>query len=157
MTHEPPPSKQRCFSASRAQEKGVVMRADLRSLGGFEGGMQVATVKKSTSLRMKMRGKVPPRLETLKVISIYIFKATRKVTYVASNVIYVPPTTGSAILAWKAAIATNMMVFIEVEKTCSAITTAKYHVVTPSFGKIMTVAWASMAAINLPTKAQHHI
>ncbi len=48
------------------------MRADLRSLGGFEGGMQVATVKKSTSLRMKMRGKVPPRLETLEIISILI-------------------------------------------------------------------------------------
>lgn len=29
------------------------------------GGMHVATVKKSTSLRMKKRGKVPPRLETL--------------------------------------------------------------------------------------------
>lgn len=29
------------------------------------GGMQVAFVKRSTSLRMKNLGKVPPRLETL--------------------------------------------------------------------------------------------
>jgi len=29
------------------------------------GGRQVATVKASTSLRTKKRGKVPPRLETL--------------------------------------------------------------------------------------------
>lgn len=34
-------------------------------LSGEEGGAQVATVKASTSLRMKKRGKVPPRLETL--------------------------------------------------------------------------------------------
>lgn len=34
-------------------------------LSGEEGGVQVATVKASTSLRMKKRGKVPPRLETL--------------------------------------------------------------------------------------------
>ena len=38
--------------------------------GGFNvegevGGVQVAMVKASTSLRMKKRGKVPPRLETL--------------------------------------------------------------------------------------------
>ncbi len=30
-----------------------------------KGGWQVAIVKKSTSLRTKKRGKVPPRLETL--------------------------------------------------------------------------------------------
>jgi hypothetical protein len=46
---------QRFFSGSRAQEKAVVTRASLRvSAGGATvGGMQVASVKKSTSLRMK--------------------------------------------------------------------------------------------------------
>ena len=47
---------QRCFSASATQEKGEVMRAPLReeaSAGGFAGGLQVAIVKASTSLRMK--------------------------------------------------------------------------------------------------------
>ena len=66
----PLPSIQRCFSASATQEKGEVMAV----AGSFrsreerteaEGGMQVARVKVSTSLRMKKRGKVPPRLETL--------------------------------------------------------------------------------------------
>ena len=33
------------------------------------GGLQVASVKRSTSLRMKNLGKVPPRLETLPVVS----------------------------------------------------------------------------------------
>lgn len=33
--------------------------------GATVGGRQVAIVKKSTSLRTKMRGNVPPRLETL--------------------------------------------------------------------------------------------
>lgn len=64
----PAPARQRVFSASRTQEKGVVMRSPLgveRSLGGSRGGWQVARVKWSTSLRMKKRGKVPPRLETL--------------------------------------------------------------------------------------------
>ena len=45
-----------------------MMRAPLRSeaFGSFpDGGMHVAMVKTSTSLRMKKRGKVPPRLETL--------------------------------------------------------------------------------------------
>ena len=37
----------------------------LRSVGGEEGGAQVAWVNRSTSFRMKKRGKVPPRLETL--------------------------------------------------------------------------------------------
>ena len=36
-----------------------------KSFAGREGGWQVATVKRSTSLRIKKRGKVPPRLETL--------------------------------------------------------------------------------------------
>ena len=35
------------------------------SLGALVGGWQVATVKASTNLRMKNRGKVPPRLLTL--------------------------------------------------------------------------------------------
>jgi len=63
----PPPFMQRSFSAERAQEKDSVIRGPRRDLGGGEeeGGMQVATVKKSTSLRTKKRGKVPPRLETL--------------------------------------------------------------------------------------------
>lgn len=43
------------------------MRGPLRRsvLGGREGGEQVAWVKRSTALRTKKRGKVPPRLETL--------------------------------------------------------------------------------------------
>ena len=40
---------------------------DFRSkvFGMVVGGVQVACVKASTSFRMKKRGKVPPRLETL--------------------------------------------------------------------------------------------
>lgn len=58
---------QRFFSGSRAQEKEVVTSAPFSesAAGGVVGGMQVATVKKSTSLRTKKRGKVPPKLETL--------------------------------------------------------------------------------------------
>lgn len=48
-------------------------------------------------------------------------------TYVASNVIYVPPMAGSAILAWKAEIATNMTVLVKVEKICDKITVRRYH------------------------------
>ncbi len=52
--------------------------------------MQVATVNASTSLRMKKRGKVPPRLDTL--FEFYISKRpSNKVqnegTYVARRVI----------------------------------------------------------------------
>jgi hypothetical protein len=54
-----------CFSASATHEKGVVIRGNLRSEGGVRGGLQVAMVKTSTSFRIKKRGKVPPRLETL--------------------------------------------------------------------------------------------
>lgn len=71
ITQAPPPSVQRCFSASATQEKGAVMRGLLRvvgSEGGFRGGLQVAIVKVSTSLRMKKRGKVPPRLEALNML-----------------------------------------------------------------------------------------
>jgi hypothetical protein len=39
---------------------------DLIVAGGFVGGMQVAAVKRSTSLRTKNFGKVPPRFETLR-------------------------------------------------------------------------------------------
>ena len=50
------------------------MRGPLReeaSAGGFAGGLQVAIVKVSTSLRMKKRGKVPPKLETLNMLILY--------------------------------------------------------------------------------------
>lgn len=58
--------------------------------------------------------------------------------YVASKVIYVPPINGSEILAWKAEIATNMTVLVNVEKICDAMTVNRYHVWTPSFGNIIT-------------------
>lgn len=54
-----------CFSASATQEKGVVIKEGLRSEGGVRGGLHVAMVKTSTSFRIKKRGNVPPRLETL--------------------------------------------------------------------------------------------
>jgi hypothetical protein len=57
---------------------------------------------------MKKRGNVPPRLET-----------------VARRVMYVPPMCGSAILAWKALMATNMTVDMKVLKTCSTITRSR--------------------------------
>ncbi len=57
----PPPPVQRCFSVSATHEKEELKRGILRS----EEGMHVATVKASTSLRMKNLGNVPPRLETL--------------------------------------------------------------------------------------------
>ena len=44
--------------------------------------------------------------------------------------------TGSATRAWKADTATNMTVFMKVEKTCSAITTRRYQKVTPPAGKL---------------------
>lgn len=70
MWQVPPPLMQRFFSGSRAQENGVVMRVPLRESagGGMVGGRHVAWVNMSTSLRTKMRGNVPPRLETLVVI-----------------------------------------------------------------------------------------
>lgn len=83
---------------------------------GEVGGRQVARVKKSTSLRMKKRGKVPPRLLTLsrekkRVSLVFCMCCARcekqmmmmmideNETYVARSVIYVPPITGSAIFA----------------------------------------------------------
>ena len=77
--------------------------------------MQVASVKRSTSLRMKNLGKVPPRLETLPVVSATCHGIRNFRTYVASKVMYVPPMAGSAILAWKAETATNMTVLMNVE------------------------------------------
>ncbi len=56
---------QRCFSLSRMQEKGMAIGLALDFGEDGKGGWQVAIVKKSTSLRTKKRGKVPPRLETL--------------------------------------------------------------------------------------------
>lgn len=46
-------------------------------------------------------------------------------TDVASKVIYVPPICGSAILAWKAEMATNMTVDMKVLKTCSTMTRSR--------------------------------
>jgi hypothetical protein len=67
ISQAPPPLIQRCFSASRTQLKGCVIRSpfSMSDLGALVGGWQVATVKASTNLRMKKRGKVPPRLLTL--------------------------------------------------------------------------------------------
>ena len=69
----PPPFRHKFLSASSAQEKELVMGAtsgwDLVNASREElvGGMQVALVKRSTNLRMKNFGNVPPRLETLGV------------------------------------------------------------------------------------------
>jgi hypothetical protein len=62
----------------RGSVLGVVVRSRMERLGGGlvrggsegrdeggEGGRQVARVKASTSLRMKKRGNVPPRFDTL--------------------------------------------------------------------------------------------
>lgn len=46
-------------------------------------------------------------------------------TYVARSVMYVPPIAGSEIFAWNAEIATNMMVLVNVEYTCSRIMTKR--------------------------------
>ena len=53
------------------------------------GGIQVATVNMSTSFRMKKRGNVPPRLDTLGDVSDVIQGVNlREIkTYVASRVI----------------------------------------------------------------------
>ncbi len=83
-------------------------------------------------------------------------EVNRKITYVASNVMYVPPMAGSAILAWKAEIATNMTVLVNVEKMCDKITVRRYHPWTPSFGNTITTNCATTAAIRRPMKAQHH-
>lgn len=67
MSHVPPPSMHLCFSASKAHEKGFVIRSLLsdEEMGGSMGGLHVAMVKASTSLRTKNLGKVPPKFETL--------------------------------------------------------------------------------------------
>lgn len=56
---------QRFFSTSETQENDDVMTGAVRVLGGEVGGLQVAIVNASTSLKMKNLGKVPPRLEAL--------------------------------------------------------------------------------------------
>ena len=68
MLQVPPPSTQRCLSASIAQENELVMISPLSFSDGMvvDGGMQVAAVKKSTNLKTKNRGKIPPKLETLR-------------------------------------------------------------------------------------------
>lgn len=92
-------------------------------------------VNQSTKRRMKKRGKVPPRFETLVtgvsfccvrglIVGVGYWKGVSR-TYVASSVIYVPPICGSAIFAWKAEMATNMTVDMKVLKTCSTITTKR--------------------------------
>ena len=94
---------QRVFSCSWRHEKGVVGGGDFRSGKESEGEMQVAILKASTSFRMKKRGKVPPRFDALPrgwsgfKLAIVIWGT--RTTYVAKSVMYVPPITGSAILA----------------------------------------------------------
>lgn len=59
------------------------------SLKSAAGGTHVATVKVSTSLRTKKRGKVPPRLETLRRKRVLVGAGLRRVfvwTYVARSV-----------------------------------------------------------------------
>lgn len=63
--HEPPPAVQRFFSTSETQENDEVMMGPTRFLGVEVGGLQVAMVNASTSLKIKNLGKVPPRLDTL--------------------------------------------------------------------------------------------
>jgi hypothetical protein len=65
------------------------MGSDLASARGIDGGMQVATVRASTSFRIKKRGKVPPRLATLRteLVMIEERKGWIEGTYVASRVI----------------------------------------------------------------------
>ena len=133
---------QRCFSDSSAHGNGAVtsVAPSLSFAGAPEGGSQVATVNASTSLRTKKRGKVPPRFETLQLTIRYGNEAKSfALTYVARSVIYVPPMTGSAIFAWKAEIATNIIVLVKVVKTCAKMTVRRYHFVVPPAGKMETV------------------
>ena len=96
--------------------------------GGLFGGMQVASVKRSTSLRMKNLGNVPPRLETLFSLALgKDWMGYGQRTYVANMVMYVPPIAGSAIRAWNADTATNITVIMNVEMTCSPITARRYQ------------------------------
>ncbi len=63
---------------------------------------------------------------------------------------------GSETRAWNAETATNMMVFVNVEKMCDKMTEMRYHEVTPCAGNITTVNWATRAAPRRPIKPQHH-
>jgi hypothetical protein len=73
MWHVPPPLTQVFFSASRAHEKasvmgvmsGLALMKSSKAEVPWERGWQVALVKRSTDLRRKNLGKVPPRLDTL--------------------------------------------------------------------------------------------
>lgn len=56
---------QRFLSTSETQENDEVMTGAVRVFGVEVGGLQVAIVNASTSLKMKNFGKVPPRLDTL--------------------------------------------------------------------------------------------
>lgn len=113
----------------------------------FEGsidGWQVAFVKMSTNFRTKKRGNVPPRLLTLWTcrVSERPMKEGVMAAYVARRVIYVPPMAGSEILAWKAEIATNMIVVVKVLYMCCTMMTRRYGFVVPDDGKNMTTSWA---------------
>ena len=102
MLQIPAPCSHRAFSADMAHEKDSVIRGPLRLEGRVvptAGGMQVADVKRSTSFRMKKRGNVPPKLETLWHLLVKYKMVVGREAYVASRVIYVPPITGSEILA----------------------------------------------------------
>lgn len=76
----------RFLSGSRAQENDDVTRSPFRDSGAGEtdGGMQVASVKRSTSLRIKYFGNVPPRLDTLHQLVMIGWGHRR--TYVANMV-----------------------------------------------------------------------
>lgn len=56
---------QRFLLTSETQENDEVMTGAVRVLGVEVGGLQVAIVNASTSLKMKNFGKVPPRLDAL--------------------------------------------------------------------------------------------
>lgn len=56
---------QRLLSTSEMQENDEVMTGAVRFLGVDVGGLQVAIVHASTSLKIKNFGKVPPRLDAL--------------------------------------------------------------------------------------------
>jgi hypothetical protein len=106
MTHVPPPLTHVFFSASRAHENASVMgvtsgfalmkfsRAEVPAASGTH----VALVNRSTDFSRKNFGNVPPRFETLSVLAMDT-ELRYGATHVANRVMYVPPISGSAILA----------------------------------------------------------